>query len=300
MTLIELLVVIAIIGVLASMIFPVASAAKARAKKAQCMNNMMQIFTALKQFQLDEHKYPEFIVGPVQWKDSNGMYTYMAGGTIVTLNQNTGMVGGPNGGNGRAVALYPEYISELGSIKCPTSDLNEDWVSPPVGSSLGMGRPYTTGMRLNASGTLVEDNESISLDPMFPILSAFNKGPVPFRGKGPAGDGSKAFSVYKYSSYDYQRPLKTAATGEIHYSTSWSDYDPTKPMSTQPGIERQLRWRTPPSDTVVTWCAYHRNMSGSGVPTGASKDTVLFLDGHVDQKPSPAFIPWTTGWNTVP
>ncbi|MCX6375876.1 MAG: type II secretion system protein, partial [Armatimonadetes bacterium] len=111
-TLMELLVVIGIIGVLAGLIFPVAAGAKKRARQAQCINNMYQIFTALKQFQLDEHRYPEFLAGPVQWT-SDGTYKYASAGTIVPLTENTGMTGGTNGGNGRAVSLYPEYIKAL-------------------------------------------------------------------------------------------------------------------------------------------------------------------------------------------
>ncbi len=45
-TLIELLVVIAIIAILAALLLPALSAAKARAKAVQCMNNMRQILLA--------------------------------------------------------------------------------------------------------------------------------------------------------------------------------------------------------------------------------------------------------------
>jgi prepilin-type N-terminal cleavage/methylation domain-containing protein/prepilin-type processing-associated H-X9-DG protein len=69
-TLIELLVVIAIIAILAAILFPVFSQAKAAAKKTQCLSNQKQIGTGLYLYVQDSDdslpmaNYPGTYVGP--------------------------------------------------------------------------------------------------------------------------------------------------------------------------------------------------------------------------------------------
>ena len=70
-TLIELLVVIAIIAILAAIIFPVFSRARAKARQAQCASNLKQLTLAFEMYVTD---YDEMLPGAPNGSGGAGMY----------------------------------------------------------------------------------------------------------------------------------------------------------------------------------------------------------------------------------
>ena len=84
-TLIELLVVVAIIGILASMIFPSLSTARAKAKTTVCINNQKNIATFVQAYMTDTNMLP------AAWKDGSSLepwYIYAANGVDSALPAN--------------------------------------------------------------------------------------------------------------------------------------------------------------------------------------------------------------------
>lgn len=263
-TMVELLTVIAIIAILAAIIFPIMSAAKASARKTQCISNMEQIFQALQLFKADEHRYPDFIAGPVSWKSPGNAYKF---------NESKGVTQ-----EGVLVSLYPEYIKATTDLKCPLSRATDI---------------------------------DIQVDPVYDLLHSMMD---PWTGTAPplryigedVGSGNVPFQLYKACTYDIQLP-KNAAEYEVHYSTVWNSEDSktiTDTISDQSmreaalaRIERQLHWKQPPSDTMITWCSLHRDTAPDGTPTSGSRDIVLFLDGNVRSIPSTVLR--DAGWKNV-
>ena len=111
--------------------------------------------------------------------------------------------------------------------------------------------------------------------------------------------------VPRFSSYDVQTvPNVDGNTNfEAHYQTKWTATVPVDPMGvTGPWSDnpRQLAWRRPPDETVVTWCLYHATWTGSG-PQRGEMAQVLFLGGQVQSIPVERMLDWTNGaWQTQP
>lgn len=97
---------------------------------------------------------------------------------------------------------------------------------------------------------------------------------------------------YPYDSYDFM--IMPDGSIRQHYTRSWANTpadvpivipddtsgDPPATGNAASDYERQLKFRTPPDTTVVTWCSYHEQIGGNAF---SGRAPVLFLDGHVDQ-----------------
>jgi len=133
-TLIELLVVISIIGILAGLLLPAVSRAKASANSAKCVSNLRQIGTAFTAYAGDHNDY----LPPVGWSQQGAWYYNQFGYLLVPL--------GPYLQLPAATSSVPKYAPVF---MCPSFLAVVPWAagspSAPAAYLLNVSVPLTSG-----------------------------------------------------------------------------------------------------------------------------------------------------------
>lgn len=248
-SLVELLTVIAIIAILAAVIFPVMGTVRERARQNQCITNLKQIAMSVVAFKGDNRQYPRVlstVAVPDRLMEQAKSSDY----------------------------LFGEYINTIKIFHCPSAKVNN---SRDVAQYLE--KPYDAPGPQNALVT------TYAYDSYACYLKTFSPKP----GTPPSYDPTMTMPRYATSwvksdgmpngvewlgSAGAPPADGTFATAEAVEAAAQEDY------------ARQLKFRNPPGDTVVTWCSNHEGTGPGTAMTPRGMALVLFLDGHVDVMPA--------------
>jgi type II secretory pathway pseudopilin PulG len=175
--------------------------------------------------------------------------------------------------------LYPDYIKDEKTFNCPYAPFKIRPV-PPAGSGISL---------------------TSCSDPRYRCYRA----PV-----NRMTGTQTSFWLPDFSSYDFQfRPnFKTPQINELHYMGGPRQSGVFKWTINPASITddpRQLIYKNPPDNTVVTWCLYHSNMDDAGNPEPKGVALVAFLSGRVQTISADQLANWpaecvTPGTGTNP
>jgi prepilin-type N-terminal cleavage/methylation domain-containing protein/prepilin-type processing-associated H-X9-DG protein len=240
-TLMELLVVIAIIAILAALLLPVISKAKARAQAIECQSNLKQLQLA---WQMYVNDHNDFIPGNNWWQEagSNGMarcsLNWMTGWEDATLadnpdNTNTDLFLNPQW------ASLGEYVKSAAIYRCPASRVvvkegnglfplartvsMNGWMgytNRPLDTQFQFIRKTTDLVKLSASDALVfVDERDDSVDDGFFGVSMVNDTMVEIAASYHGGCGTVTFAdghaeLHRWLSPDTQFPQHSGVATE--------------------------------------------------------------------------------------
>lgn len=265
-SLIELLTVIAIIGVLAAMIYPALVAQQAKARRNSCAANLATIAGGLRMYRIDTGFYPPVLYGFSHKLDEGTPGTEVWG-------------------------LYPHWVRSTVTFVCPNNPAARRFEAKEAarlvydGTRAPLLSPTVVPQELRAGKWTPTSNASTLL---YPSGIAF-------------ADGDS----YDVSFMPTGGMQAGAGTWERHYQLQWTPVlnllDPATNLGALPlagatpddrarTYARQLVFRQPDDSTVVTMCTYHRDYPNGWTYQGklpnGNTDIVLFLDGHVEMRPS--------------
>jgi prepilin-type N-terminal cleavage/methylation domain len=263
-TLIELLTVIAIMALLAAIIFPVFASVRESTRRGSTITSMQQLSSAIKLYELDNRRYPDFLLTPAIRSDGSGgcavsptgkLIMAAPGDEVCTLEVAAGTrrlgleLANPDGtDSGLYGGLYPEYVRSLSTFHS-INDSEYDTTNDT--------RPEAV------AGVTIWDTRTT-----------------------PPGSATMQVVHYKYNSFDISPEVLSVNPDRLgpaylpRYSRLWipalaPGADPTDPANFPAGITpedyaAQLFWKNPGDDTYVTMTTHH-------VPKG--KVLVLYLSG---------------------
>lgn len=264
-TLIELMVVIAIIAILAAILFPAFAGARESARRSSTMTNMSKLAQAVTAYELDNREYPEYLFGPAVSKADGtpfgGAPYYTMRDAASIVNRGTPSIDLPTSTIASRIrriyskGLFPQYIRDIDAFTSP----NNTVLTSDGPDDVAIVARYAT------------------YDPSNGVMSRVAMG------------AQVAMPFYKYDAFDISPKItnfvepKLSKTDYIaRYSRVWypitstgSPADGVDPLGNSEGeramkYRKQLLWRQPPNNTVLTYTTHH-------VPYG--KVLVVWLSG---------------------
>ena len=253
-TLIELLVVIAIIAILAAIIFPVFATIRENARRAACQSNMLKLYQATRQFELDNRRYPDFLFGPALASDGTVAATAAAAVSIDQVKSllNSTVTSSTPASQAQTIrnaqinyknSLFPEYINDISVYKCPDNSLADTSAANKV----------FTAERIDKDPSGVPQKPAGVNTWPFYQFDSYDANPSIINGKQDTTKVTTRYSRVRYSLLN---------RGDIDNLTTADQND----------YKNQMVFSNPSSDSVLTVCTFHA--------TNYGKIVVLWLNGQ--------------------